>query len=291
MAQKGKLLPVGAAVVGSGLVLLGAGVVGMMTWPMPGWAGVAFSAGMTLTVPGAFLVVFGLINRSMGAAMSSMDGALRPAGSGGVFGMIRDLAGGDRDLLRNGSPASAVVLSMRDTGVTVNDLPVAVFELEVHRPGAEPYRAAHREPIPRLLVGAVLPGSHLAVRVDPNDPGRLTVDWSQAAGPASRPSAAGRQVSAADILARGVPATVTILGTFSMNGMTTDDGDPVMGFDLRVTGPYRPYEVRLAHRVPRPHLTRLVPGTVLPAKIAPEDPQKVAIDWEADSPVGEPQVL
>ncbi|GAA3160529.1 hypothetical protein [Nonomuraea roseoviolacea] len=291
MAKKGKLLPVGAAVVGSGLVLLGAGVLGMTMWPMPGWAGVAFSAGMTLTAPGAFLVVFGLVNRSMGAAMSSMDGALRPAGSGGVFGMIKDLAGGNRDLLLNGSPASAVVLSMRDTGVTVNDLPMAVFELEVRRPGSEPYRVAHREPIPRLLVGAVLPGSPLAVRVDPHDPARLAIDWSQAAGPASRPAAAGQQVSAADILARGVPATVTILGTFTMNGMTSGDGDPVVGFDLRVTGPYRPYEVRLAHRVPRPHLTRLVPGTALPAKIAPEDPQKVAIDWEADSPVGEPQML
>ncbi|MEV0198038.1 hypothetical protein [Nonomuraea sp. NPDC050691] len=291
MALKGKLLPLGAAVVVIGLVLLGAGVVGMMMWPMPGWSGMAFSVGMTVTIPGAFLVVFGMINRSMGAAMSSMDGALRPAGSGGMFGLIKDLAGGNRDLLLNGVPASAVVLSMRDTGVTVNDLPMAVFELEIHQPGSMPYRVAHREPIPRLLVGAVLPGSQLAVRVDPNDAGRLAVDWSQATGRTSRPAAAGQQVSAADILARGVPATVTILGTFSMNGMTTDDGDPVVGFDLEVTGPYRPYEVRLAHRVPRPHLTRLVPGTRLPAKIAPEDPQKVAIDWEADSPVGEPQAF
>jgi hypothetical protein len=289
MAPKAKLLPIGVAVVVSGLVILGGGVMGMMMWPMPGWASVAFSVGMTVTIPGAFLTVFGMINRSMGAAMSSMDGALRPAGSGGMFGLIKDLAGGNRDLLLNGAPAKAVVLSMRDTGVTVNDLPMVVFELEVHRPGSEPYRVAHRESIPRLLVGAVLPGSHLAVRVDPSDPARLAVDWSQAAGPTFRPAAAGQQVSAADILARGVPAIVTILGTFSMNGMTADDGAPVVGFDLYVTGPYRPYEVRLAHRVPRVHLTRLVPGTRLPAKIAPEDPQKVAIDWEADSPVGEPQ--
>ncbi|MEV0146342.1 MULTISPECIES: hypothetical protein [unclassified Nonomuraea] len=61
-------------------------------------------------------------------------------------------------------------------------------------------------------------------RADPHDPGRLVVDWWHATCHVSRP--AGQRVSAADILVRDVPATVTILGTFSTNGMTTDDGDP-----------------------------------------------------------------
>ncbi|MGN9845303.1 hypothetical protein ACTMTI_45000 [Nonomuraea sp. H19] len=288
MMRMGKLLlPAGVIVGVIGAVVLTAGVVGMMSWPMPGWTSGAFSIGMGLTIPGAFMFAFGMFHRVMNAAMP--DGALRPSGSGGLFGMIDDLAGGNRDLLVNGVPASAVILSMRDTGVTVNDLPMVMFDLEVRREGAAAYRVAHRERIPRLLVGAVLPGAHLPVRIDPDDHGRLTVDWEHAAGHV--PPSAGQRVSAADVLARGVPAMATVAGTFSTNGMTADNGDPIVGLFLHVAGPHGPYEVRLAHRVPPHHLASLLPGTRLLAKIAPEDPQKVAIDWTAAHPTPEPQSL
>ncbi|WP_188192324.1 hypothetical protein [Nonomuraea sp. SYSU D8015] len=285
MKRTGKLLPVGVVVTVTGLLTLGAGVAGMVTiWPIPGWSTTALTVGTTLMIPGVFLLVLGQINRSMSTFMSDFNGATQPGGKGGgLFGMINDLAGGNQDLLVSGVPASAVILSMRDTGVTVNDLPVVGFELEVRREDGEVYRVAHRETMPRLLVGAILPGAHVPVRLDPANPSRLAVDWRYAAGYAS-PSA-GQRVSAADILARGVPATATVLGTFSTDGMTADNGDPIVGFVLRVTGPQGPYEVRLAHRVPPQHLARVLPGTVLPAKIAPEDSQKVAIDWEQHPPL------
>jgi hypothetical protein len=141
-------------------------------------------------------------------------------------------------VLANGVPASAVVLSMSDTGITVNDLPMVMFDLEGRREGTVAYRVAHRESMPRLLVGAVLPGSQLPVRVDPADQGRL-----------------------------------------AMQGMTAGNGDPIVGLVLRVSGPQGTYEVRLAHRVP-PHCLGLIhPGARLMVEIAPEDRQKVAIDW------------
>ncbi|GAA3441660.1 hypothetical protein Pve01_30190 [Planomonospora venezuelensis] len=93
----------------------------------------------------------------------------------------------------------------------------------------------------------------------------------------------GEHLSAADLLARGVPGTALVLGTFSMDGMTAENGDPIVGFVLLVTpaGGRLPYEARLGHRVPAAHLHRTLPGTGLPVKIAAEDPEKVAIDWEA----------
>jgi hypothetical protein len=273
------LLPMGVALEVIGGLTLAAGVAGMFMWPMPDWAGIAFSIGMTLTVGASFLIVFGLTNRAMRTAMSGFGEAAKAAGAGGLFGMINDLAGGgNHDLVQNGVPADAVIVSMRDTGVTVNDQPMVAFDLEVHPVGGSAYRVAHRQAIPRLLVGAVLPGAHLSVFVDPNDGGRLLINWEVAPGWTAPP--AGQRVSAADILARGVPAMVTILGTFSTNGVTADNGDPILGLILRVEGPQGTYETRLAHRVPPEYLALIFPDTRLPAKIAPEDRGKVAIDWD-----------
>ncbi|GAA5081048.1 hypothetical protein HNP84_001937 [Thermocatellispora tengchongensis] len=277
------LLLTGIAVETVGAVATAAGVAGMVSWPPTAWSGWAFGLGMTLMIPGFFLIFAGLWNQALRGVMSGA-GAESTAGGGspgGIFGLIKDMTGGNTDLLTGGVPASAVILAMRDTGVTINDQPMVVFDLEVRREGADAYRVSHREPLPRLLVGAVLPGAHLPVRLDPADPARLTIDWQRAA---SHPTP-GERVSAADILARGVPATATVLATFSTNGMTADNGDPVIGLVLLVTGPdARPYEVRLAHRVPPHHLPLTTPGTRVPARIAPEDPQKVAIDWDAAVP-------
>ncbi|MGP3956788.1 hypothetical protein ACTWPT_12370 [Nonomuraea sp. 3N208] len=278
MTRKGMLLPIGVAVEVIGSLVLAAGVTGMLMWPIPDWATIAFPVGMTLSIPGAFMIVLGLTNRAMRTAMSAVGGDVQPSRSGGLFGMIKDMAGGNHDLRDNGVPAAAVILSMHDTGVTINDQPMVAFDLEVHPESGDAYRVAHREPIPRLLVGAVLPGAHLAIYVDPQDRGRVLIDWERA--PRWSSPSAGERVSAADILARGVPAMVTVLGTFSTNGMTADNGDPILGLVLRVSGPNGSYEARLAHRVPPQYLALIFPDTRLPAKIAPEDPQKVAIDWD-----------
>ncbi|WP_327584156.1 hypothetical protein OHA25_51500 [Nonomuraea sp. NBC_00507] len=278
MTRKGMLLPIGVAVEVIGGLVLAAGVTGMLMWPIPGWASIAFPVGMTLSIAASFMIVLGLTRRAMRSAMSAVGGDVQPSRSGGLFGMIKDMAGGNHDLRGNGMPAGAVILSMRDTGVTINDQPMVAFDLEVRPESGDAYRVAHRQQIPRLLVGAVLPGAHLAVYVDPQDRGRLLIDWERA--PRWNSSGPGERVSAADILARGVPAMVTVLGTFSTNGMTADNGDPILGLVLRVSGPNGSYEARLAHRVPPQYLALIFPDTRLPAKIAPEDPQKVAIDWD-----------
>ncbi|MBG0832442.1 hypothetical protein HS041_32570 [Planomonospora sp. ID67723] len=111
----------------------------------------------------------------------------------------------------------------------------------------------------------------------------FTVARDTAPGAGYGRTMAGEHLSAADLLARGVPGTALVLGTFGMDGMTADNGDPIVGFVLLVTPAdgRLPYEVRLGHRVPAAHLHRTLPGTGLPVKIAAEDPEKVAVDWDA----------
>ncbi|GGS78346.1 hypothetical protein GCM10010156_41290 [Planobispora rosea] len=255
---------------------------------MPGWAVPAFVSGMILTLSGTFTAAWSFHSTMMGRAMSvfetevSAASAASSAGTvGGFFAMVNEMTRGNDDLRTGGIPATALVVSMADTGMTVNDLPMVAFELEVCRAGAAPYRVSHRETLPRLLVGAVLPGCVLAVRIDPARRERLTIDWSVPPGEGG--PVIKEHLSAADLLARGLPGTATVLGTFSMNGMTAENGDPIVGFMLRVTpdGGHAPYEVRLGHRVPSAHLHRTLPGTELPVRIAAEDPEKVAVDWES----------
>ncbi|GAT67404.1 lipoprotein [Planomonospora sphaerica] len=283
MARMGKL-GVGVGICGG--LLLAAGVTGMTMWPMPTWATPAFVVGMMTTFAGVFTSAWSFHTTAFRRGMSVFEEQLGPEKSGGLFGMVRDLqdmARGNGDLLAAGVPATAVVLSMRDTGMTLNDQPMVGFELEVRPTGAAPYRVAHRETLPRLLVGAVLPGSVLSVRIDPADPRRLAVDWNRA--PGREEPVVAEHLSAADLLTRGLPGTATVMGTFDLNGMTAGNGDPIVGFVLQVVpdGGGAPYQVRLGHRVPPAHLHRTVPGTRLPVRIAAEDPEKVAVDWEGEA--------
>ncbi len=82
-------------------------------------------------------------------------------------------------LEERGAPAVAVIQAVRDTGMSIGgDTPryfVADLTLEVHVEGRQPYQVVHRQRIPRLQIGQVVPGARIAVTVDPEDPGTLMV--------------------------------------------------------------------------------------------------------------------
>ncbi|GAA5067029.1 hypothetical protein HNP84_001056 [Thermocatellispora tengchongensis] len=83
-----------------------------------------------------------------------------------------------RRLLTEGVSAQAVVESMADTGVTVNGQPVVSFALEVRPEHGAAYRVTHRQSLPCIPMGMVVPGVTLPVRIDPQRPARLRIDWS-----------------------------------------------------------------------------------------------------------------
>ena len=82
-----------------------------------------------------------------------------------------------RDLQREGVPAQAEILSLDATGVKINDDPVIRLEVEVRPRDRPPYRAT----IKRLLISTLeipqyQPGLVIAVRYDPKDPSRVSID-------------------------------------------------------------------------------------------------------------------
>lgn len=58
-----------------------------------------------------------------------------------VMRFVRKALGQDRSIIQNGIPARAKILSVRQTGVMLNNQPQVEFQLEVHPPSGMPYQA------------------------------------------------------------------------------------------------------------------------------------------------------
>ncbi|WP_371783748.1 hypothetical protein [Streptosporangium subroseum] len=178
-------MPRNAYVVGAGagLILLIAGVYGLTSLSTISWGVPTFIVGMFLATMSSILLATKLANGFFVTKLANGLLATKSAnGQGlatGVLGQMKSFMGtGNQDLIGAGVPARALVTSMRDTGTTVNDQVVVAFDLQVQPAGGPPYAVSHRQILPRLLMGAVLPGKLLQVWSDPVDTRRLTIDWS-----------------------------------------------------------------------------------------------------------------
>jgi len=82
-----------------------------------------------------------------------------------------------KDLQRVGVSAQAEILSIGETGLTVNDNPVITLDVEVRPANRPPYRATiKRLLVSRLEVPQFQPGRVIPVRFDPRDPSRVSFD-------------------------------------------------------------------------------------------------------------------
>lgn len=72
------------------------------------------------------------------------------------------------EVLKNGQPAYAKVLELRDTGTTINNNPLVHFKLEVHPPAGSTFVAETERVIPRLQIPQIQPGTEVSVKFDPD---------------------------------------------------------------------------------------------------------------------------
>jgi hypothetical protein len=86
-----------------------------------------------------------------------------------VVGRLFRSGAQNRRLLQAGESAAAVILELRDTGVTVNGNPQVELVLDVLPPNRSPFRATARTMISRLQTSQVQPGMQVLVKYDPND--------------------------------------------------------------------------------------------------------------------------
>ena len=262
----------------------------------------AFS--LLLDLAGTGCVVVGIVNGGeYGPALIGLGAALLISGSLIMaFSARTGRITGSRRLLAQGIPLPATVTAMRETGVTVNDSPIFGFKLDLRREGHPPIEVTVRQAVPRMFVGAVLPGSTVMVRQDPEHPSRVAIDWSQpptAHAPVLTPEAVAaalrtvppeQRLRPGDVLSRGRRGIATIvsartLGTLEaldLAEMEHDAGDEMFLFELEVKLPGRdPYPATVVHGVPARLIGHVGPGRELPVAADREDPEhRVAIAWD-----------
>ena len=88
-------------------------------------------------------------------------------------------------LAKSGIGATAKVMEVNDTGVTVNNSPQIKLLLEVYPPNGQTYLIETKQLISRLQTAMFQPGSVLPVLIDPEDKNLISLDYE---GKASRTS-------------------------------------------------------------------------------------------------------
>ncbi len=95
----------------------------------------------------------------------------------GACGTIDRMTGeGEAQRIRAGGiAATATVIDIWDTGMTLNDNPVVGFNLSVQPPDGEAYTAQTRGLVSRLHIPRIQPGAVLPVAIDPADRSRVAL--------------------------------------------------------------------------------------------------------------------
>ena len=93
----------------------------------------------------------------------------------------------DPVLLKDGLLGTGLVSAIKDTHITVKPVafsePVVEVAMQVTLPDRPPYPVTVQQRVPRLMVGTVVPGASLAVRVDPADAERVAIDFDHQMDP------------------------------------------------------------------------------------------------------------
>jgi hypothetical protein len=92
-----------------------------------------------------------------------------------------------RELHASGVAAEAEILSLWDTGITVNQDPVIGLKVEVRAADRPPYPATiEKSLVSRLDVPRFQPGRIVPVRFDPKNPARVALDLYDQGPPAKK---------------------------------------------------------------------------------------------------------
>jgi hypothetical protein len=204
----------------------------------------------------------------------------------GMFKKLKSMAGSvDKDLLRNGLLGRGVVMNVEQTRVSTGGdgafaQPVCVFTIEVALDNVPVYTATCRQSVPMAVLPRFVPGQTVvAVRANPDNRDEIALDLETEAPEVTM--AQGQGASAADVLARGNPVRSVIVQTAPL-GMKNPHGVDMHAFVLTVMPDgQKPYQTKVGNPVPEEAVPLLFPGSNLPAKVLPEEPEGVVIDWDA----------
>ncbi len=203
-------------------------------------------------------------------------------GLGGMIGSV------DTEVMQIGRPAQAEILQVLPGGTTVeigNGLTerVCAFVVKITMDDVPPYQVQLRQRIPEVYLARLQPGmGAVAAKVHPQDPQRVVLDFFAAPPPVRVARSQDPAHSAAYVLANGDRAEAVIVGSQPLN-MTNADGVPLQAFVLTVIPQdgRDPYQIQVGNPAPPSALPHIYPGSRVPVRLLPDNPNSVVIDWAA----------
>ncbi len=93
-----------------------------------------------------------------------------------AFGSTFKGMASNRNVLQTGVSAPAVILSVQDTGVTMNDNPQARIRLRVMPMGGDAFEAEVTQIVGRFQVAMLVPNASVMVKYDPNDKTKVAIE-------------------------------------------------------------------------------------------------------------------
>jgi hypothetical protein len=197
-----------------------------------------------------------------------------------------DLGGRAAEPERPGLPGRGLVLSVKRLGNRRESAESTAVEhvlrLEVRVDDRPRFVTTASALLTAREAGGIHPGETvLALRVDPDDTGRVLIDLA-GEPPDVRVAAEPGQRTAAEILETGERCEVVVRQATRLGLRSPDDVD-LYAFVLSVAvGDHAPYRVKVGMPVPPAAIPLLYPGSRLPARHLPGGHREdVVVDWSA----------
>jgi len=203
----------------------------------------------------------------------------------GAFGSLFGTKESKR-IQAEGREATAVVLGIGENSeggiVTINDQPLLNLQLEVQDGNVPPYPVSLDTVIPRSAVPQFQPGAVIPIKIDPENPDKIIIDWQRgSSGEQVVAPSVGSKWSEMDkrlLEAEGIDGTAKYLALEDTG--RSQDFNPVVRATIEVT-PKGGEPYTFDKDVPLPTnvigLLRSKLGKSFPARIHPHDGTKVSI--------------
>lgn len=203
-------------------------------------------------------------------------------------GISQMVGGVDTEVLQIGRPAQAEILQILPQGTTVEIggglvERVCIFVVKVTADDIPAYQVQVRQRIPEIYLAKFQPGLNIvAAKVHPQDPNRVVLDFNAPPPRVRAAKATDPEHSASYVLANGEPAQAVIVASQPL-GRTSADGMDVYAFTLTVIPQdgRDPYQIQVGNPVPPAGLPLLFPGSRVPVRLLPSNPNAVVINWPA----------
>ena len=93
-----------------------------------------------------------------------------------AFGSTFKGMASNRNVMQTGVSAPAVILSVQDTGVTMNENPQARIRLRVMPMSGDAFEAEVTQIVGRFQVAMLVPNASVMVKYDPNDKTKVAIE-------------------------------------------------------------------------------------------------------------------